>query len=42
MRTRQPIYTCSAGCWKKYREYLPELETVFHEIPGHLVQGTEG
>ncbi|WP_173051289.1 tetratricopeptide repeat-containing sulfotransferase family protein [Nitrospira sp. KM1] len=28
-QVRQPIYTKSVGRWKKYREYLPGLETAF-------------
>ncbi len=33
-QVRQPIYSNSVGRWKRYRAYLPELETAFAEIEG--------
>ena len=31
-QVRRPIYSNSVGRWKRYREYLPELETAFAEM----------
>ncbi|CUS37573.1 hypothetical protein COMA2_30344 [Candidatus Nitrospira nitrificans] len=33
-QVRQPIYSNFVGRWKRYRAYLPELETACAEIEG--------
>lgn len=32
-QVRQPIYTNSVGRWRRYRDYLPDLERAFETLP---------
>jgi len=36
-QVRQPIYTGSVGRWKRYQDYLPELETTLTQVVSESV-----